>query len=88
MKPINSQTVADSIAADLPRDRVKAVRAVRETKGAFVSVPDQAILDGIPVLARLSGVFAEPAAAGGLRGRPQRRWRKGMSGPMSAWCCW
>jgi threonine synthase len=63
MKPINSQTVADSIAADLPRDRVKAVRAVRETRGAFVVVSDQAILLGIPVLARLSGVFAEPAAA-------------------------
>jgi threonine synthase len=63
MQPIHSQTVADSIAADLPRDRVKAVRAVRETNGAFVSVPDQAILDSIPVLARLSGVFAEPAAA-------------------------
>lgn len=63
MQPISSQTVADSIASDLPRDRVKAVRAVRETNGAFVSVPDQAILLGIPVLARLSGVFAEPAAA-------------------------
>jgi threonine synthase len=63
MQPINSQTVADSIAADLPRDRVKAVRAVRETKGAFVRVSDEAILEGIPMLARLSGVFAEPAAA-------------------------
>ncbi|MCD4686054.1 MAG: threonine synthase [Anaerolineae bacterium] len=63
MEPINAQTVADSIAADLPRDRVKAVRAVRETGGAFVSVPDDAILDGIPKLARLTGVFAEPAAA-------------------------
>jgi threonine synthase len=63
MEPINAQTVADSISADLPRDRVKAVRAVRETKGAFVSVHDQDILDGIPVLARLSGVFAEPAAS-------------------------
>ncbi len=63
MAPIESHTVADSIAADLPRDRVRAVRAVRETHGAFVSVADQAILDGIPVLARLSGVFAEPAAA-------------------------
>jgi threonine synthase len=63
MEPIHSQTVADSIASDLPHDRVKAVRAVRETDGAFVSVPDQAILDGIPVLARLSGVFAEPAAS-------------------------
>ena len=63
MPPIASNTVADSIASDLPRDRVRAVRAVRETGGAFVSVPDDAILAGIPVLARLSGVFAEPAAA-------------------------
>ncbi|MBI5958479.1 MAG: threonine synthase [Chloroflexi bacterium] len=63
MQPINAQTVADSISSDLPHDGVKAVRAVRETKGAFVSVPDQDILDGIPVLARLSGVFAEPAGA-------------------------
>jgi threonine synthase len=63
MTPIEAHTVADSIAADLPRDRVKAVRAVRETGGAFVAVADQAILDAIPVLARLSGVFAEPAAA-------------------------
>jgi threonine synthase len=63
MEPINAQTVADSIAADLPRDRVKAVRAVRETGGAFVAVPDDAILDGIPALARPSGVFAEPAGA-------------------------
>ncbi|MBN2306044.1 MAG: threonine synthase [Anaerolineae bacterium] len=63
MKPVNAHTVADSIAADLPRDRVKAVRAVQETGGAFVSVSDDAILEGIPVLARLSGVFAEPAAA-------------------------
>lgn len=63
MTPIESHTVADSIASELPRDRVRAVRAVRETNGAFVSVPDEAILEGIPVLARLSGVFAEPAAA-------------------------
>ncbi len=68
MTPINAQTVADSIAADLPRDRVKAVRAVRETRGAFVSVPDDAILAGIPLLARLSGVFAEPAAAASYAG--------------------
>lgn len=68
MLPIASHTVADSIAADLPRDRVRAVRAVRETGGAFVSVPDDAILAGIPVLARLSGVFAEPAAAAAYAG--------------------
>jgi len=68
MQPINSQTVADSIAADLPRDRVKAVRAIRETGGAFVAVSDDEILAGIPALARLSGVFAEPAAASAYAG--------------------
>lgn len=68
MEPINAQTVADSIAADLPRDRVKAVRAVRETNGAFVSVSDEAILAAIPRLARESGVFAEPAASAAYAG--------------------
>lgn len=68
IEPISAQTVADSIAADLPRDRVKAVRAVRETDGAFVAVPDDAILAAIPALARQSGVFAEPAAAAALAG--------------------
>ena len=63
MSPINSHTVADSIAADLPRDRVRAVRAVVETGGSFVSVTDDEILAGIPQLAQLSGVFAEPAAS-------------------------
>ena len=68
MRPIAAQTVADSIAADLPRDRVKAVRAVRETDGAFVCVSDEAILAAIPLLARQSGVFAEPAGAAAYAG--------------------
>jgi threonine synthase len=61
--PIVVATVADSIAAGLPRDRVKAMRAVRATDGAFVRVDDDAILAAIPALARGCGVFAEPAAA-------------------------
>lgn len=68
LPPINAQTVADSIAADLPRDLVRAVRAVRETDGAFVCVPDDAILAAIPLLARQSGVFAEPAGAAAYAG--------------------
>ena len=63
MQPVEAATIADSISAGLPRDRVKALRAVRETNGAFVAVSDEAILQGIPVLARATGVFAEPAAA-------------------------
>jgi threonine synthase len=68
MQPVDAHTLADSISAGLPRDRSKALRAVRETGGAFVAVPDEAILASIPALARLTGVFAEPAAAAAYAG--------------------
>jgi len=63
MQPVDAQTVADSISAGLPRDRAKALRAVRETNGAFLAVTDEEIVQAIPQLARLTGVFAEPAAS-------------------------
>lgn len=63
-----TQTIADSISAGLPSDRAKALRAVRETGGAFVRVTDAEILAAIPALARLSGVFAEPACAAAYAG--------------------
>jgi threonine synthase len=68
MKPIHAETVADSISAGLPRDRVKALRAVTETGGAYVTVSDAEILQAIPALARGTGVFAEPAGAAPLAG--------------------
>ncbi len=68
MTPIEAHTIADSIAAGLPRDRIKAMRAVRETDGAFVSVTDAEILRAIPTLARGCGVFAEPAGAAAYAG--------------------
>ena len=61
--PISADTIADSISADLPRDRIKAMRAVTETNGAYVRVSDDEILAAMPLLARGSGVFAEPAGA-------------------------
>lgn len=73
MQPIDAQTVADSISAGLPRDRAKGLRAVRQTQGAYVSVTDEAILASIPRLARLSGVFAEPACAAAFAGAEQAR---------------
>jgi threonine synthase len=63
MQPQPADTLADSISAGLPRDRAKALRAVRQTGGAFLAVDDSAIIAAIPRLARASGVFAEPAAA-------------------------
>lgn len=67
-RPIEADTVADSIAAGLPRDRLKAMRAVCDSDGAFVTVSDQEILAAIPLLARGCGVFAEPAAAAAYAG--------------------
>ena len=68
MRPQPAQTLADSISSSLPRDRAKALRAVRETGGSWICVPDEAILAAIPRLARASGIFAEPAAAAALAG--------------------
>jgi threonine synthase len=61
--PVKASTIADSISVDMPRDGVRAVRAVDETGGAYVTVSDDAILQAISVLGKLAGVFAEPAGA-------------------------
>jgi threonine synthase len=68
MQPIDAQTIADSISAGLPRDRIKALAAVRETDGAYIKVSDEEILAAIPVLGQNAGVFAEPAAAAAYAG--------------------
>lgn len=62
-EPVHATTRADSISVDMPRDPVKALRAVRASAGAFVLVEDAAILQAILPLARLGAVFAEPAGA-------------------------
>jgi len=68
IEPVEADSVADSIVAGLPRDRIKALRAVRATGGAYASVSDQEILSAIPALAQGCGVFAEPAAAAAYAG--------------------
>jgi threonine synthase len=66
--PIDARTVADSISAGLPRDRIKAMAAVVDTDGAYVTVSDEQILAAIPAMARVSGVFGEPAGAAAYAG--------------------
>ncbi len=65
---VAATTLADSISVDLPRDGLAAVRAVLETEGGVVTVPDQAILDAMGTMARATGVFAEPAGATAFAG--------------------
>ena len=71
MRRQRASTIADSIASELPRDRAKALRAVRCSGGGFVTVSDAAIGAAIPEFAQLSGVFAEPAAAAAYAGAKQ-----------------
>jgi threonine synthase len=66
--PVAANTIADSISAGLPRDRIKALAAVTETGGAYLTVTDEEILAAIPALARGCGVFAEPAGAAAFAG--------------------
>jgi threonine synthase len=60
--------VADSLTVEAPRNAILCLRRIRESGGAAVAVPDSAILEAIPFLARHTGVLAEPAAATSLAG--------------------
>ncbi len=66
--PMEPHTVADSIAVGVPRDGIKALRAVRESGGMFVAVSDDEILDAMRLLGRQGAVFGEPAGVAGFAG--------------------
>ena len=63
-----ANTLADSINVGNPRDGKMAVRAIKESGGSGVKVSDEEIIAAIPLLARETGVFAEPAAAAAYAG--------------------
>ena len=65
--PVAAQTIADSISVDLPRDGVRAVRAVRQTGGKYILVSDDEIISAIAELGKV-GIFAEPAGAASFAG--------------------
>jgi threonine synthase len=66
--PVSAHTIADSISAGLPRDGRRAVHAVLETDGEYVTVSDNEILRAMQHMAVQSGIFAEPAAAAAFAG--------------------
>jgi threonine synthase len=63
-----AETIADSICVGVPRNWRKAVRAVRQSSGEYVTVSDEQIVDALRITPRLSGVFAEPAASASVAG--------------------
>lgn len=67
IQPVKAQTIADSISVDLPRDGWRALRAVRESNGWYITVSDEEILQAISALGAV-GIFAEPAGAAAYAG--------------------
>jgi threonine synthase len=61
VKPVKPSTIAKSLAIGNPADGPYALDAVRESGGAFGSVTDEQIVEGIRLLARTEGIFSETA---------------------------
>ncbi len=68
VKFVKPDTIADSIAVGIPRNRVMAVRDVKESGGFGIAVSDEEILSAIKYLGSTQGIFAEPAGATGFAG--------------------
>ena len=67
-KPMEENTLADSIAVGVPRNADKALMAIRESNGVVVNVSDQEIMAAQKLLGRTCGVFGEPAGVTGTAG--------------------
>jgi len=61
VRPVKPDTIAKSLAIGNPADGAYVLDTVRRTGGAVESVSDEEIRDGIALLARTEGVFAETA---------------------------
>jgi threonine synthase len=83
LEPIEPHTIADSIAVGVPRNWKKAVLAIEESGGAMINVSDDEILDAMRYTGRLSGIFAEPAAATAVAGL-RRAVTEGIVGPRAS----
>ncbi len=63
-----ARSIADSLTVETPRNAVRCLRDIRTSGGSAVTVPDRQIVEAIPRLASMTGVFAEPAGAAVLAG--------------------
>lgn len=54
-------TIAKSLAIGDPGDGVYALKAIRESKGFAEYATDEEIIEGMRLLAKIEGIFAEPA---------------------------
>lgn len=67
-KPMEENTLADSIAVGVPRNADKAIMAIRESNGITVNVTDEEIMEAQKIVGMTCGVFGEPAGVAGTAG--------------------
>ena len=67
-RPMEENTLADSIAVGVPRNADKALSAIRESGGLTVNVSDAEIMAAQKLLGRTCGVFGEPAGVAATAG--------------------
>ena len=61
IRPVKPDTIAKSLAIGNPADGWYALDAIRKSGGACAAVTDDEIVEGIRLLARTEGIFAETA---------------------------
>ena len=61
IRPVKPDTIAKSLAIGNPADGPYALDVVRRTGGAIADVSDAEVVEGITLLARTEGIFAETA---------------------------
>jgi threonine synthase len=61
IKPVKPKTIAKSIAIGNPADGIYALKVVRESRGSMDVATDPETVEGIKLLARTEGIFAETA---------------------------
>jgi threonine synthase len=61
IRPVKPSTIAKSLAIGNPADGWYALDVIRKSGGSCASVTDDEILEGIRLLARTEGIFAETA---------------------------
>ena len=80
----NPETIATAIRIGKPASKSLALKAVAESQGAFLAIPDEEILQAQKELAR-GGVYVEPASATAYAGLKRLREQNRLpQGPVAA----
>ena len=80
------ETIATAIRIGKPVSYTKAMKAVRSSKGAFISVSDEEIMNAQKMLARKDGIFAEPASCATIAGLWKLHIKGDLPSGMSVTC--